>query len=211
MKEVDVSRIQFNTIRSMGGLLSNGLTVRSFVLDDSTHGLTTISTTRQEIHDGHAFCANIVDTNMGDEATLILAFKTPNSTKMPHPIISWSSKAEAHIELLEAPTWTGGSGSQYSLYNRRRDSSIQSILLENTTGVFIASNKLVKDPTGLTGGSVLWRGYNWGDKKTPTIPNRDEEEWSLKPNTQYAVRLTADAITNAGFFCVVWFEHLPLD
>jgi len=190
------------------GFLDDDLTQRTPVLDSSTHALAIINHICREIHKGHAYCLTMVNTSMDNEATLVAAFKTPNTLENHHLAMVWVSKADAHIELLEAPAWTAGSGSQHAINNRNRCSSNVSNLLENTGGTFVASGKVVKDPTGLTGGLILWENYIWGDKKSGPSLHRDEQAYLLKTNTQYAVRLTADAASNAGWFCLIWYEHV---
>lgn len=200
-----------NTLFRAAGILDGTKLPVPPVVDSLTQALSVVQDVHREVHHGDAYYVDIVNTTMGSGDTIVLAFKTSDSERLAHMLISWSSKVSAHIEFLEAPSWNSSSGSQLSFHNRNRDAPKASALLENTGGSFVATEKLVKDPTSFTGGIVLSRDYIWGDKKSASAVHRDEGEYILKRDTLYAVRLTSDAVSNECYFSMSWYEHSPED
>lgn len=165
--------------------------------------------THHQVHEGESFECEAHDIDMGSADTIVLAFKTPSGPKQIHLAVAYASKADAHVDLLEAPTWTASSGTQKTIFNRFRDSAEASVVLEDKgTGSFVASDNMIQDPDSLAGGEIVDSSYNWSDRKT-TFSDRGDSEFVLKVNTQYAVRLTADAGTNAGQIKLSWYEHPP--
>lgn len=166
-----------------------------------------ISTPHHEVHEQCAFICDVVDTSMGLNDTLILAWKTMSAPKYMHFIMRFASKAAAHIELLEGPTWDNQSGAQIPIFNRARFGIKTSVVLEDqSSGGFTATENMNANPTTLAGGTVVHDFYDWSDHKT-TAKDRDSDEIILKADTQYAVVLTADAAVNAGQLLLTWYEH----
>lgn len=179
-------------------------------LDKTTRAKETIEYEHHEVHAGDSYISDVVDTSMGDGDTLVLAFKTPNTTKWAHMVVSGWCKTAGHVDIIEAPTWTTGTGSQNPIYNRDRNSSNTSVLLEDTTGTFTASSNMVLNPTGESGGTVIHDFYMGTDKKTGGEIPRGIAEFILKQNTAYIIKLTADAASSAGQIILNWYEHTNL-
>ena len=79
-------------------------------------------------------------------------------------------------------------------------------LLENETApTFAATDKLVANAT-LTGGTSILAIYAFGANNR-AAGTRSEGEVLLKPDTQYAMKMTADGVTNAGWIALHWYEH----
>lgn len=176
-------------------------------VDAMSNALKTIDLGHHEIHEGAMFICEVVDTTMGASDTIALAFKTPAGTKRVHMVVSWSTKTEAHVELIEGPTWDNQTGTQAPIYNRHRDSATASILLEDqSTAGFTATGTLGANPTSLTGGTVVWNDYTWSSKNVGAI-SRGASEFILAVSTQYAVRLTSGVTSNAGEITLDWYEH----
>lgn len=170
--------------------------------DPVTRKETVISVAHAEAHEGHSFVATVV----ADGTSLVMAFKTNNSTKVSHSFITFISESKAHIELIEGLSWDSGSGAQSAIYNRNRNSSESSTLLEDTTGSFSVSGNVIKGPTNLAGGTVVWTEYTWVDKKQGEKA-REDEEFILKTNTTYAIRLTSDDGVKGLQIIMRWYEH----
>lgn len=163
-------------------------------------------------HAGKAFYCDTADITMADTETLILAFKTPNTDKLVHLVVDFASKAGGHLDIIEGPGWTTQTGSQVSIFNRKRSSTNASVLLEDSqAGGFAANGKMVLNPSSFTGGSSIRNLYVFtatgGRGRGST---RASGEIILKPNTTYGVKYTADGSTNAGALDLVWYEHLSL-
>lgn len=168
-----------------------------------------VDSAHHEVHEGCAYLATLLNTSMASGSTSIIAFKTPNTTTQLHFIFEFASKAEAHMELIEGPTWSTGSGSQLSIINRDRNSADTSLVLEDTGGGFTATSNLISDPTTFTGTSILEVPYTWSTKQADTGKGRDLSEFILKQNSTYGLRLIADAASNAGQITLNWYEHTP--
>lgn len=181
---------------------------RRVQLDSLFQSLFTIQGPHHEIHEGAAFVCDAVDTAMANAETLALAFKTPTGTKRTHMIFDFTDKVGGHAELIEAPTWDTGSGSQNTIFNRKRLAVMtESVLLEDTTSSFVANNAMVLNPTNLAGGTVIHDLYAFGSQNRATDRQRDANEFILKLDTLYAYRFTADGAANAGHVALDWYEH----
>lgn len=179
--------------------------------DDNTGAVTTIKLSHNKVHDEDAYKSDTVDESMADEATLVLAFKTPNTTVWIHLIVELAVKAASHLEILEGPTWDTNSGTVNPIYNRNRNSSNVSVLLEDKTAtpVFTATGNVLLNPSNLAGGTVIHDFYVFSDKKFGG-QQRDAEEFILKQNKTYAIKIEADAATNAAQLTLNWYEHVNL-
>lgn len=162
-----------------------------------------------EVHEGHAFISDAVDTSMADTATLILAFKTPAGTKRAHMVIEFTTLVGGHLDIIEGPTWDNQSGTKNPIYNRFREAAMtSSVLLEDQAQPgFVASDNVILNPTNVAGGTVLHDLYGFGKKEKFPSDSRDVSEWILKPDTQYAIRFTADGGSNKGQVILNWYEH----
>lgn len=182
----------------------------SDLIDALSNSLKTVTFGHHEIHAGTSFVTDAVGTSMANADTLALAFKTASgATTRAHLTITFSTKAGCHVELIEAPTWDTSSGSQNAIYNRKREASMNSSgMLEDTAGSFSATDNVVLNPTTLAGGTSIRTMYLFGVSPGRPQMARETEEFPLKPDTQYAVRLTADGATNAGHLALNWYEHV---
>lgn len=170
-----------------------------------------IDVAHHEVHEGDAFSAQVADSTesgMGDGETLVLAFKTPTGTKLCHMLMEFTTLTGGYLELYEGPTWDNSSGSQSPIYNRRRMTSMSSsILLENTTGTFAATDNLVLDPTTFVAGTSLHKHHGWGAKNRFSGQGRDVAEWILKADTTYAAFFMSTASSNKAQIFLNWYEH----
>jgi len=169
----------------------------------------TIDGPHHEVHEGDAFAVEYADDTMADTDTITLAFKTPNTTTRIHLTIEFSVLVGGHVELHEDATWTTNTGTLRTIYNRKRLASMtSSVLLEDKTATptFTATDAVLYNPTSPSG-TIIHTVYAWGLKSRPTMSSREIEEWILKPNTAYAVILTADGNSNAAQLILDWYEH----
>lgn len=183
--------------------------------DPLTRSAITIDLGHGEIHEGHSFMASAVDTSMNDNDTLVLAFKTPTVTTV-HLVPEFSTQNGGKIDLWEGADWTQQTGGTVPIINRRRAGSPPSSgLLENyTQASFVANDKVVANPTGLSTGSAtdLRTLYAWGALGPGGGGySRDLDEIVLKPDTQYALVFTAIGASNKGWLGMVWYEHDATD
>jgi len=189
-------------------LTSNLITLNTGILEENVDSLTEtkkrMSLEHYEIHKGGSYTVSVVDESMGDNDTLIIAFQT--GTPEIHVVISYDCKVSCHVDLIENPSWDSTSGSAVTIFNRNRNSPNTSTVKGNKSGVFVA-NQIVENPTNLAGGTVLPPNYAFGTKQGGLEMIRGQHEFILKTDEEYAIRLTADGESNAGFIKLNWYEN----
>jgi hypothetical protein len=164
-----------------------------------------------EIHEGEAFEIH-VDSGNAAVASLNVAFKTLTGTKLAHMLFGWSSNDEIYFEIIESPIWTQGSGTLVNIVNNNRDDGgTSTVMLEdNTISTFTANDKLIKNVTGITGGTVIDNQYtyNAGLGVAVTVETRTAgHEWILKDDTTYIIRMTQTDGNCKMTITLHWYEH----
>ncbi len=171
---------------------------RITVGDDLSGAMMTVTDGHHDVHSETAYHAEIVDTTMLITEYIGISFTTPPAaTARVHIFIEWGSMSIAHIELLEAPALANGSA--LGSFNRARFS-------DKATAV---TNLKSYDSTGIDtigGGTQLWAEYGFASFKTGSR-SASQDEWVLAPSASYAIKLTADANSNAGQIDLSWYEH----
>lgn len=183
------------------------------LIDAIGEGLATITYPHFKVHEGTSFFTDYVDEGLGDDATIIIAFKIPVGKKKAHMIVEYNTLVGGDLAIWEDPTWTTNTGTARPIRNRNRSSVDTSMLLEDksATPAFTATNNVLVNVTGLNTGSaiLLHHFYSWGKKeKIQAGSARDAEELILKPDTQYAVVFTADGASNKAQVILNWYEQI---
>ena len=182
-------------------------------MDASTNSLQTLSYEHHEIHSGSHWAVSIQDDSVASGAGLSFAFKTPASAVLSHMIVEATSSGESVTVLLETASSTanGDGEAAVSAINRQRDSGGASTLLEDTTtGTFntVGLNSYPEavpigdHPTGTTIDTLLTGS---GGKSGGT--SRGEEEFVLKRETVYGVKMISKAAGNNMLLKLDWYEH----
>lgn len=171
--------------------------------------ITVIDFAHSEIHKGNAFISDSVDTDMNEGDTLILAFKTMSAPTRVHMIVNFAAYTGGHVDVLEGPTWDNQSGILNPIFNRKRDVSMNSsgLLEDSGQAAFTATDNVILTPTSIAGGTTIHDLWGFGKKDKITSVGRDTNEIILKPDTQYAIKLTADNNTNKGHLILNWYEY----
>ena len=183
------------------------------LVDSVSGALITITQAHHETHEGDAFVADFLDESMADDDTIVLVFKTmTGSTMRAHMITQFSTLVGGDLKLWEGATWTAESGTSINIRNRKRGASMDSsgLLADQAQAGFVAADVIHANPTGLnTGSAVLLQDIvAWGKKdKLLAGGSRDNDEWLLKPDTQYAVVFTAEGGSNKAHVILNWYEH----
>lgn len=184
-------------------------------IDPISAALSTITVAHNRLHGGAAFVSQFADETLADNATIIIAFKTPTGTNRVHMTAEITTLVGGDLEVWEDPTWTAQTGALLPILNRKRLAAMtSSAILENQAQAgFAASDNLISNPTGLNTGSAtsVFRLYTWG--KVATIgasKTRDSSELILKPDTQYAYVFTADGGSNKAQIFLDWYEATDL-
>ncbi len=164
-----------------------------------------------EIHECSSF-ERYIDSSNTAVATINVAFKTLTGTKLVHIIFGFSSSDEILFEILEGATWTQGTGTALTIFNLNRDcgASSTAILEDKNQATFTASNQMIKDVTGVSGGTVIESlyTYNAGLGAAVSAETRNAaHEWNLKDNTTYVVRMTQTDGNCKMSTTLHWYEH----
>ncbi len=173
----------------------------------------TIDVAHHEVHEGDSFKTWAVDESMGDNDTIIIAFKTAAGSKRIHMVWGFLTLVGGDLQIWEGATWTTNTGTLNPIINRKRKTSPDSsTLLEDKTATptFTATDNVLLNPTGLGTGSAtsIDRHYAWGQKsKLLAGGTRSLDEFILKVETQYAVVFTADGGSNKAELALDWYEH----
>jgi|14BtaG_2_1085337.scaffolds.fasta_scaffold41951_2 hypothetical protein len=141
------------------------------------------------IHQGQAYSSHLNEANLSNGSVINFLMQT-NGTS-PHITFDVSGKFDYDFEVLEAPSYTGGSA--YPSYNRRRSSTnvATATLLEGVT--FTADGTIISSDT-VAGGQKMGGTAEF------------DNEWILKPSTNYGFRLTSRANSNRVHLNILWYE-----
>jgi len=181
------------------------------IIDPTTNTQVAIIFDHHMIHAGCSFHSDTTDLTMGLNETLILAFKTPPSRKV-HINLGFVTTGDAHLDIIEAPTWTNQTGTLIPIYNRNRNSAAVSNILEDQgQASFVASENLNLNPTGLTGGTILNQFYTFGEVQKVLAGGEENQVWVLDQDTQYAIRLVSDVGSNKGQIILNWYEFVDVN
>jgi hypothetical protein len=174
--------------------------------DRATNAQISIEYDHHEIHDGRSYFVDAYDADLDTSDVLIIAFKTPNTTRWLHVVAGADNTVAALFEVLEAPTITNGTGSDSTIYNSDRNSS-------NVSGVFNieaapTAGKASINPTITANGTVLKQRVLGSGAPANKVggQTRGTQEIILKPNTIYAFRLTGLADNGAANVELGWYE-----
>ncbi len=178
-------------------------------VDEATRAIITISLAHHEIHSGSSYFTQASDLALADEGTLVLAFKTPDTTEWGHFIATFITNGDANLDGIEGATWDNQSGSQNPIYNRNRNPGNSSAMLEDESSAgFLATDNVILNPTSLAGGTIIDSVYTFGEKEKAEGGTRGVLEWILKQDTQYAIRVTNNAGgENKIQLKLNWYEH----
>jgi len=163
-------------------------------VDASTETLQTIDYSHHEVHSGSAFL--VWDRkDLSNAAVQDYSIVTPNTTKWPHLILEITSEAEACVQLYEVPTLSAD-GTPFTAYNKNRNSAKVATTIVNDTPAVTA-----------TGTTIIFEDQ-WGSGKQVGGGSRGVEEFILKQNTKYLIRIT-NLTTSSNFISVHfnWYEH----
>ena len=163
-------------------------------------------------HQKLTFSATVIDETLADNATVIIAFKTPSGQTRLHLTIGFITLVGGDLELWEGPTWTTNTGTVTPIINHFRETTtrIATVLEDKTlTPVFSQTDNVLANVTGLNTGAAksIEHLYAWGSIGKPlqgATAGRDER--ILKTDTQYAILFTADGGSNKAQIFADWYE-----
>lgn len=201
----DVVSDDFVNVGTKVGAIGNNILVSVDQVETTTNSLQVIGYDHAELHDGSSFHFGVIDDDLDNGEELIIAFRTPNTTKWAHLILDVNNTSGSLLEFMESPTITVDSGIQSPIFNRNRNSStISGIQSIETVPV---SGQMTINPIITIDGIVLQPDLISAGKEKLQGGNRGENEWLLKQDTIYAVRLTGTADNGKANINLNWYEH----
>lgn len=150
-------------------------------LDSSSGLLTIISDIHSKIHDGKFFTSSVLADDVADGSSLDLVL-TANASYNVHARITYTAEKKSHFRLYEAPTTSGGSA--VSIFDKNRDSA-------NSSNATLVSGPTVSNVGNLRFTHLVPAGT--GRHSSGGAGTSGYEEWVLKANTKYLMRLTHDS------------------
>lgn len=162
------------------------------MIDEYSRALVFINYTIHEIHEGVLFYAEHVDAAMEDTNKIELVITTPNTAKWAHAFIGVSATGASTLQIYEGVI-TSDDGIVIPPVNRNRNKSSSKE----------AAVVITHTPTITNVGTLIQTKYcgATGKFSADGEDQRNENEWLLKQNTKYLVRLTADAAIKGKVFC----------
>lgn len=177
-------------------------------IDPATQALYTVDYPHGEKHEGNYFYVINSVVSLGAMTTpddaITITFKTPDTDKWGHMIISAEGTAGWLFKIVEA--YTGGAASAtgtLSCVNFNRNSTNVSVMSNGTT-----AGVMNYDATLATGGTTLVSKYLTGNTIGISASSGTETrgEIILKKNTNYQVSLYGTD-TNPATIELEWYEH----
>lgn len=173
--------------------------------DDASGAQATIDIAHHEIHEGDSFVAWHYGTGKNDGDTIIVAFKAPNTTKRIHVFPQAFSSGQAYFRILAGPTFTDNTGSAKTIFNRDRNSATAPTVIDAVANPNVAGQART-DPTGLAGGTEIYRELMGGSSPRTSGLSRNTDEFVVKQNTLYAFIVESDAAGLSLNLVLNWYE-----
>lgn len=148
----------------------------------------------ERIHNGKHFVA-CTSFSLSSGASLDLVFQT--SSMYTHFLPNAHIKSEGVMYLFEGSSVASGTGIPITVLNRQRGSA---------NG---ASITVVVSATVTSTGMDLFGGGKYlpaGGGNSPGITDRSNNEFVLKQDTIYTLRILSLSSSNIGSFCGDWYE-----
>lgn len=160
--------------------------------DPYVHAPVSIDVPHHEIHEGDMFSAcDAADVANGANRDILIV----TGAKYTHMFAIVMSEAETDVKIYEGTT-ASNNGTTIASYNRNRNSAKTPV------------TAITHTPT-VAGGSegTLLCTKHYGSGKSLGGENRGENEWILKPNTKYLIRINnATTSNNYQSTELMWYE-----
>lgn len=163
-------------------------------IDEVTGALATIEYEHYEIHYGHTFTILEV-TDLGNMAVRDILVVSPDTTEWAHLVWEIEHELETSIQFYQGTTYTDN-GVAIISFNRDGNSTNDATTLVYHT------------PT-ITNVGTLVGTIQQGDGKKAGGSDREANEFILKQNTAYLIRITNLTVNNNLIFVKLnWYEHV---
>ena len=167
-------------------------------IDASTNSLQTISYEHHEVHAGsHYTCVDNATLNAAEVLDTLIY--TPNTTKYMHLIFEAHGALHTQVDMYEGSSHNA-SGSKTCRNNNRNYDDTPTTTLNTTALDGSHGTNIYVTQFGIDAGGGANRVTSGGAV-------RGSEEWILKPNERYLVRVTSLTASNPVSIRFSWYEH----
>jgi hypothetical protein len=211
----DIGGVHYQEVKIVTGTKNATTPVTA---DTTTGALMVIDHAHHEIHAGSSFACHFSQTapTAIGEMTMI-ALNTPDTTKYVHMFAEFSSTAASTAAIYEVADLDVDEGTDLAIYNHNRNSLTASTVssVETVPEAGKATSYTVAQAAGATLSTatpIYLKYLGAAAAGADTMgQNRNENEFILKRNTQYAfviANTTADDSTHN--ITLNWYEHQDL-
>ncbi len=166
--------------------------------DESSRASTIIELQHHKIHESDHYI--YTDTvSLGSAATQDYLLTIDNTTLWPHILMNFVSGLDMTIQLFEATDKTG--------------TTLQTTFNNNRNSINSAGMTVHKDQSGgSTDGTLIFQGRVGNSTQGGKIGGiiRTDEEFILKQNNKYIIRITSNAASNNVTTNLIWYENTSL-
>jgi len=177
-------------------------------VEASTWAFKFINYEHSEVHKGNFFNVSY-DAELGNGETMEILIVTPDTTKWPHITIAASTALKGRVDLYEDAVQGYVAANALTPQNRQRNyetSKLSGLLICHTPGWNSSSSssgveieeRIARRAWGATG---IGNNPGFGGE------GRAAQEWVLKQNTTYLLRITSEVETNVAWMEIDWYEH----
>lgn len=160
--------------------------------DETSRILKTIEAEHAAIHSGWHFNYSDYQLNVASGTVIRFTFTTPTNGKLAHFVFMATASLGATLEIFEGATGVTG-GTEIIPRNNDRNSLSTSDMV------------ILKDPT-IADEGTRGQGFLMGGNRTSGQVSR-ENEYVLKSNTTYLLKITSLANSNAIGWDGEWYEY----
>ena len=178
---------------------------KHYANDGMYDAVTVVDHLINSLNTGELFNFTIVDTDLDNVDSLIVAFVTPNSAKDVHLSFTIRTTLAGTYYLLEEPTITSGSGTDALVVQMNRGSSITSTILSS-------KDSTVAKVTVISLGILSGLGTTL-DSRTFSAVTQEfvSDEWILDTYKRYAIMLISSTDNAFASINIRLIEHTPDD
>ncbi len=184
-------------------------------IDKVTGATLTIEYEHHEIHAEESYSVHLDNTTANtDDHRSAIGFRTPDSDMTMHIVMEIAASSPAEFFLEEAPTIDDDAGTQHTIYNRNRNSSktsrVRSLQATPVKGQVTTFTETQIAAANFVAGTALDHVQLVGGNGPKAVggDGRGAQEWNLKRNTKYLLRMqNIGANANLHEIHVDWYEH----
>lgn len=169
-------------------------------IDTITGAVISVDTEHHEIHEGEVAIVSYKSPDaspIADNGTISFLIQT--STRAAHIIARSAFGGDFEIEIYEGTTFTGGTGTAMTVYNKNRYKALPA-----------GYATVRRDVTVTLAGTLLFNFFAPGGSGgvTAGADANTRDEWIFAPGTNYLIRITNRAGTQQpGSLAIEWYEE----